>query len=99
MTTKPDPHRTLRDKMFLMQIFYEGPWARLEAFCLGLYQDNRDEVRWAISSDPRGWKKIMLKVADWAERRDTLWRAKYAIRRKNPPDRWKRRPADDDAEA
>jgi hypothetical protein len=88
--TESKPKRKFTDQMFLMQIFYEGPWARLEAFFLGLYQDNRDEVRWTIPVNPKGWRKGMNRLADWAEQRDMIWRAKYAIRNRNPPERWKR---------
>jgi hypothetical protein len=90
MTTS---HKSFKDRNFLLMIFYEGPWEKLCNFCWGIRKgkdEDDDSFRWVIGRNPRGWKKIMQVIANWAERRDMMWRAKYAIRRKDPPKRWKR---------
>lgn len=94
--TNPEPalrRPKLTDQMFLTQIFYEGPWERLCNFCWGIRKgqgEDDDSFRWIIGQHPRGWRRLMRTIATWAEYRDTLWRAKYAVRRTNPPKRWKR---------
>ena len=86
----PLTHRPIRDMRLLINVFYEGPWARLANFCLGLYRDNRDETRWDIPMNPSGWKRVLSAVAIWAERRDHAWIERYAFKGKNPPKRWRR---------
>lgn len=82
---------TFRDRNLLISVLYEGPWDHLAMFCLGIHRDNRDEVRWNIPMEPTGWRWVLGKLAEWAEKRDQIWRAKYAIKHRNPPERWKRR--------
>jgi hypothetical protein len=81
----------LEKRRFRITVFYEGPWARLSNFCMGLYHDNRDEVRWEIPVHPAGWRKLLALIADWAEARDHAWRERYAFKGRNPPDRWRRK--------
>lgn len=81
--------RSFADRNLLVMIYYEGPWEKLGNFAMGLREDNT--LRWEIPADPTGWRKALGDFADWAERRDALWRAKYVIRRKNPRKRWERR--------
>jgi hypothetical protein len=93
--TESSEHRkpvTFHDRNLLMLVFYEGPWEKLMNFCWGIRKGDGDteEWRWVIGLRPKGWKWVLYKIANWAERRDMLWRAKYIVRRKNPPDRWKR---------
>lgn len=90
MTITP-ARRSPRDRRLLITIFYEGPWSKLENFCLGIHRDNRDELRWEIPENPSGWRKRLSAMADWAETRDHLWVERYARSGKNPPDRWRRK--------
>ena len=88
--TTPRPRPT-RDRRLLITVFYEGPWARLMNFCMGIYHDNRDELRWEIPDNPTGWKGALNRIAAWAERRDHAWIEHYAFKGKNPPERWRRK--------
>jgi hypothetical protein len=79
---------TVKDRNFLIMIFYEGPWERLSSLFVGLRKDCT--LRWIIPENPVGWRKALGKLAAWTEQRDSLWRAKYAVKRRNPHKRWKR---------
>lgn len=79
-----------RDTSLMLMIFYEGPWERVSNLFIGLRKDG--SFRWNIPAGATGWRKAAEAVADWAETRDHIWRAKYAIRRKTPHKVWKRRP-------
>jgi hypothetical protein len=87
----PLTHRPIRDRRLLITVFYDGPWSKLETFCLGIHRDNRDETRWSIPMDPTGWRRLLGAIADWAERRDHAWIERYAFRGVNPPERWRRK--------
>lgn len=90
---KPDDikhSRTLKERQFLIQVFYEGPWDRISCFCLGIYQDNRDELRWEMPDNPTGWLKLMSWLANYCDQRDQLWRYKYAVRKRTPRKVWRR---------
>ena len=86
--TTPEPDRE-RDRRLLLCIFYKGPWDYLSEFFWGVKKDNT--LRWEIPLRPKGWRRVLAALGDWANRRDTAWRNKYAERNENPPDRWKRR--------
>ena len=98
MSPEPKP-RTFKDRALLIAIFYESPWERLSTFLLGVYRDGREEYRWIIPEHPAGWWKVLLAIATRAEQRDVIWRAKYAVRNRNPPARWKRGTGNGDPEA
>lgn len=79
----------LTDEMFLLQVFYRGPWERLEGLACGIRRDGT--LAFEIPADPSGWRKAAARLADYAEYRDRVWRAKYALRHRRPPGRWARR--------
>jgi hypothetical protein len=82
---------SLKDRQFWITIFYEGPWERLSTFLLGVRRDGREEFRWIIGCDPKGWKKVLDSLANWADEHDQRWRFKYAVQNRNPPKFWSRR--------
>ena len=89
--TETAEYETRRNRRRLMiSVFYLGPWARLSNFCMGLYPDDRDGLRWEIPMHPTGWRKLLGDIADWAERRDNLWVERYAYKGKKPSARWRR---------
>ncbi len=83
-------HRKFDDRMFLLAIFYQGPWDRLSNWCYGI-RKGTDKFRWDIPEHPRGVKWVLMRVGDWAEQRDRIWRAKFAVRGKDPRKIWNRR--------
>lgn len=87
-SVKDDPG--FANEMFLLAIFFDGPWAKLSNWCYGIRKGG-DELSWEIPEHPRGVKWVLAKVGDWAEVRDRAWREKFATRRKEPHDRWRRR--------
>jgi hypothetical protein len=84
---------TFKDRNFLLMIFYSGPWERVSNFVIGV-RPGSDKLRWEIPENPAGWKALASRIATWAEQRDALWRAKYAIRNRKPHRRWKRHSGD-----
>lgn len=91
--------RTFKERNFLLVVFYEGPWERLESLCMGHRRDPNAPLRWEIPEKPKGWKWVLNKIACWAEQRDAIWRAKYAIKRKVPHKRWSRLTSDERTKA
>lgn len=79
----------LTDEMFLLQVFYRGPWERLEGLACGIRRDGT--LAFEIPAGATGWRRAAERLADYAEYRDRVWRAKYALRRRRPPARWARR--------
>lgn len=84
----PQPRNT-RAELFLIMIFFESPWERVSNFCWGLKRNG--DLRWRIEDDDRGWKYLLTKIGDWAERRDHAWRARYVLNGTKPHKRWARR--------
>lgn len=82
-------NQNFKDRNFLLIIFYQGPWERLSNFCYGIRSDTT--LRWDVPDNPKGWRRWLAKIGDWAERRDAIWRAKLVIKRKEPDKRWSRR--------
>ena len=80
--------RNFEDEMFLIAIWYEGPWAKMSNGCYGLKKDGT--LLWDIPANPKGLRWALARLAKWADERDRLWRAKYALKRKDPPRVWKR---------
>jgi hypothetical protein len=80
-----------RGKRLMIAVYYEGPWERVSAFFLGIHRDNRDELRWEIPENPRGWRWLFGEIADWADRRNYAWRNRIVSKGKMPRERWKRR--------
>lgn len=94
MPTNSNKPEWYRHRIFMINVFYEGPWERLCNFCWGIKKgkgEEDDSFRWTIGRNPRGWRRLLKVIADWAEERDQIWAAKYAIRKADPPKRWKRR--------
>jgi hypothetical protein len=78
----------VKNRRFLLVVFYEGPWDRLQAFCYGIRKDG--SLRYEIPLNPRGWRRLLGEIGAWADRRDVRWREKYAVSGKMPHPRWRR---------
>lgn len=72
------------DRRLLITVFYEGPWERLCNLALAIRRDNT--LRREIPEDH--WRN---RIADWLDYRDKMWVNSYALRKRTPNARWKRR--------
>lgn len=75
---------TVKDKLFLLAVFYVGPWERLERVVLGVRK--KGGLRWEVGSGdtPAG------RLADWLDRRNLAWRRRHAERGTDPLWLWRR---------
>ena len=81
--------QTFRERNFLLMVFYAGPWEHVANFVMGI-RPGSDRLRWEIPARPTGLLRVADRVGRWAEQRDAIWRAKYAIRNRKPHRRWMR---------
>lgn len=77
-----------KNRRFLFVVNYEGPWERLSAFFYGVRKDG--SLRWDIPINPKGWRRLMGILGDWADRRDHDWITDQVLFRREPQ-RWERR--------
>jgi hypothetical protein len=82
---------TLQDRMLVITVFFESPWAKLSRVCMGVHKDGRDKLRWNIPAEPKGWRRWLEGIANWAEAHDREWKLRYVEAGTNPPRRWRRR--------
>jgi hypothetical protein len=64
--------------LLLFVVDWYGPWERLQGFFYGVRSDA--SLRWEIPADPAGWRWLLGRLGDWANRKDIAWTSRHMRR-------------------